>query len=251
MFFGMRKRNKEQHEEPNYWISFTDFALSFLISFILLSSLMLAYQYKEKQKAEEIANNLASSIGQIQENYAVRAHIGKKLKETFQGDNSVFVDPTSGFVRLSENAIEFYPDSAALKSSPYYIDQFFMKYISAIKNAVSPDGKINYYRDDYVQRIIIEGHINKVNEYVTGMDLSQARALTVYNHIYPHIMYDNELKEKVQAVGRGHFAPYDKNGNPSANRRVEFHFTLNEEKIAREQSQAIIDAEIAAKGSEK
>ena len=119
MFFGMRKRNKEQHEEPNYWISFTDFALSFLISFILLSSLMLAYQYKEKQKAEEIANNLASSIGLIQENYAVRAHIGKKLKETFQGDNSVFVDPTSGFVRLSENAIEFYPDSAALKSSPY------------------------------------------------------------------------------------------------------------------------------------
>ena len=83
------------------------------------------------------------------------------------------------------------------------------------------------------------------------MDLSQARALTVYNHIYPHIMYDNDLKEKVQAVGRGHFAPYDKKGNPSANRRVEFHFTLNEEKIAREQSQAIIDAEIAAKGSEK
>ena len=30
-----------------------------------------------------------------------------------------------------------------------------------------------------------------------------------------------------------------------------YDFTLNEEKIAREQSQAIIDAEIAAKGSEK
>ena len=251
MFFGRRIKKETYQEEPNYWISFTDFAMSFLISFILLSSLILAYQYSQKLKAEERLEELTNTIVSIQENYAVRSNIAKKLQETFKDDSRVSVEPATGVVRLKENVIEFYGDSAQLKSDPLFIDQFFSKYIDALKHSVSPNKEINYYDDDYIKRIIIEGHINKVDENSTGMDLSQDRALTVYNRIYPQIKNDVELKEKVQAVGRGHFVPYNKSGsNPSANRRVEFHFTLNEEKIAKEQSQAIIDAENAFKGVE-
>ena len=242
MFFGMLRRKEEQYDEPNYWISFTDFALSFLISFILLSSLMLAHQYKQKIALEK-------SIAEIQENYSVRANIGKKLKDTFKNDSSVTVDEITGTITLRENAIEFYADSSNLKSNSSYIDQFFRKYVTALKNSFSPDGSINYYEEDYIKRIIIEGHVNKTNEYTTGMDLSQDRALTVYNQVYPQIKNDNLLKVKVQAVGRGHFVPYGDGKNASANRRVEFHFTLNEEKIVKEQSQAIIDAQSLSKGS--
>lgn len=242
MFFGMLRRKEEQYEEPNYWISFTDFALSFLISFILLSSLMLAHQYKQKLALEK-------SIVKIQENYAVRANIAKNLKEIFKNDSSVIVDEVSGTITLRENAIEFFADSASLKSNSSYIDQFFKKYIVALKSSVSPDGTINYYDDDYIKRIIIEGHVNKTNEYSTGMNLSQDRALTVYNQIYSQIKNDQLLKEKVQAVGRGHFVPYGDGKIASANRRVEFHFTLNEEKIAKEQSLAMIDAQSLSKGN--
>ena len=28
MLFGMNRRKKETYEEPNYWISFSDFAIS-------------------------------------------------------------------------------------------------------------------------------------------------------------------------------------------------------------------------------
>jgi outer membrane protein OmpA-like peptidoglycan-associated protein len=248
MLFGMNRRKKETYEEPNYWISFSDFAISFLISFILLSSLILAYQYNQKLKTEEMANKLAASIVDIQETYAVRANIAKKLKEVFKDDLNVYVDEVSGTVTLKENVIEFFGDSAKLKSNPAFIDGFFVKYVKALREATSPNGKINYYNEDYIKRIIIEGHINKVNENTTGMELSQARALTVYNRIYPQIKNDYELKTKVQAVGRGYFAPYGNGKNPSANRRVEFHFTLNEEKIAKEQSQAIIEAEKNSKG---
>jgi outer membrane protein OmpA-like peptidoglycan-associated protein len=237
MFFGMNRRKEEQYEEPNYWISFTDFALSFLISFILLSALMLADQYKQKIKLEK-------SMEIIQENYAVRINIAKVLEEEFKNDDSVFVDPSSGVMRLKENAIEFYPDKSTLKSNPEYIDNIFSKYINALQRATSPNGEINYYEEDYVQRIIIEGHVHETNaQTTTGMGLSQDRALTVYNQIYPQIRYDNKLKEKVQAVGRGHFIPYGDGTNDSANRRVEFHFTLNEEKIATEQSNAIANAQ--------
>ena len=103
MLFGMNRRKKETYEEPNYWISFSDFAISFLISFILLSSLILAYQYNQKLKTEEMANKLAASIVDIQETYAVRANIAKKLKEVFKDDLNVYVDEVSGTVTLKEN----------------------------------------------------------------------------------------------------------------------------------------------------
>lgn len=243
MFFGMNRRKEAQHDEPNYWISFSDFAFSFLISFILLSSLMLAYQYQQKLNSEKINETLKENMNSITENYAVRTNIAKKLKEAFANDPSVYVNEDSGTITLTKNAIEFYGDSATLKSNASYIDNFFYTYINALKSALSPDGNINYYNEDYIKRIIIEGHVNKVSENSTGMQLSQDRALTVYNQIYPQIRYDNKLKEKVQAVGRGHFIPYGDGTNDSANRRVEFHFTLNEEKIATEQSNAIANAQ--------
>ena len=243
MFFGMNRRKEEQYEEPNYWISFTDFALSFLISFILLSALMLADQYKQKIKLEK-------SMEIIQENYAVRINIAKVLEEEFKNDDSVDVDSSSGKMTLTENAIEFYPGNPTLKSNPEYIDNIFSKYINALQRATSPNGEINYYEEDYVQRIIIEGHVHKTNEQTTtGMGLSQDRALTVYNRIYPQIRNDDKLKEKVQAVGRGHFFPYPNGTSASANRRVEFHFTLNEEKIVKEQAQAIKEAQLSSKGN--
>lgn len=237
MFFGMLRKKEEQYEDANYWISFTDFALSFLISFLLLSSLLLAHQYQQKIKLE-------NSMREIQENYAVRANIAKKLKEAFSNDSSVNVDEISGTITLKENAIEFYPDLPILKSDPEYIDRFFSKYIRALKSTYSPDGSINYYDEGYIKRIIIEGHVNRVSEYGTYMELSQNRALTVYNRIYNQIQTDNALKERVQAVGRGHFVPYGDGSNASANRRVEFHFTLNEEKIV----ENVIGAQTETKG---
>lgn len=246
MFFGKRIKKQEQDEEPNYWMSFSDFAFNFLISFILLTSLILADQYKKNAEIENAKQELEQKYEEIKEDYAVRKHIAEALSKEFKNDKSVTVDPTTGTITLSENAIEFHPDSAKLKSNPQYIDNFFKRYLHALKKATSPNrtnGSINYYTNDYINRIIIEGHVNKVNPNSTGMELSQERALTVYNQIYPQIKNDLKLKKKVQAVGRGHFIEYGDGKSASANRRVEFHFTLNEEKIVQEQQDAIINAQ--------
>lgn len=246
MFFRRKIQHEEPNEEPNYWMSFSDFAFNFLISFILLTSLILADQYKKNAEIESAKQELEEKYENIKEDYAVRKHIAEALYKEFQGDKSVTVNRTTGTITLSENAIEFYPDSPKLKSNAQYIDNFFKRYIKALQSANSPkreSGSINYYKNDYINRIIIEGHVNKVNPNSTGMELSQERALTVYNRIYPQIKDNTKLKKKVQAVGRGHFVQYGDGNSASANRRVEFHFTLNEEKIVKEQQEAIMNAQ--------
>lgn len=244
MFFRRKIQHEEPNEEPNYWMSFSDFAFNFLISFILLTSLILADQYKKNAEIESAKQELEEKYENIKEDYAVRKHIAEALEKEFKNDKkNVKVDPKTGKITLRENAIEFYPDSSKLKSNAQFIDNFFARYLKALQNATSPNGRINYYEDEYISRIIIEGHVNKVNPNSTGMELSQDRALTVYNRIYPQIKNSTELKEIVQAVGRGHFQEYEGGNSASANRRVEFHFTLNEEKIVKEQQEAIMNAQ--------
>lgn len=246
MFFRRKIQHEEPNEEPNYWMSFSDFAFNFLISFILLTSLILADQYKKNAEIESAKQELEEKYENIKEDYAVRKHIAEALEKEFKNDKNVKVDTKTGTITLRENAIEFYPDSSKLKSNAQFIDNFFARYLKALQNANSPKretGSINYYKNNYISRIIIEGHVNKVNPNSTGMELSQDRALTVYNRIYPQIKNSTELKKMVQAVGRGHFQEYDGGNSASANRRVEFHFTLNEEKIVKEQQEAIMNAQ--------
>ena len=234
MFYKTRRQHKENNEEPNYWISFSDFAFSFLISFILLTSLMLAEQYKQKEEADKYADEIKNSFSEIQENYAVRNYIAKELKKEFANNKKVEVDENTGRITLLNKAILFKEGDDILLSDPKFIEDFFEDYIRVLKNTKSPDKTITYY-DNYIEGIIIEGHVHaESTDNQRWMELSQDRARKVYNIIYPQIKNDTKLKEKVQTVGRGSLIKYIYAKDNNDNRRVEFHFILNEEKIAEE-----------------
>lgn len=245
MFFGSRRQREESIEEPNYWISFSDFAFSFLISFILLTTLIIIDQQNKNAEAN-------STILKIKENYAVRNYIAIELDKTFKNNPNIDVNPETGNITILNQAILFKQKDSILLSNPEFIKDFFEKYINALKNAKSPDGQINYY-DKYIDRIIIEGHVHgdSTTDPRDWMKLSQDRARTVYNILYPQIQKDtDDLIAKVHTAGRSNLIEYKNAKVPDDNRRVEFHFTLNEELIAQELADDI-QTELVSTGSNK
>ena len=103
MFFGNKKRHEEPNEAPNYWMSFSDFAFNFLIIFILLTTLILADQYKKNAEIESAKQELEEKYESIKEDYAVRMHIAKALDKEFKNDENIKVDPQTGTITLTDD----------------------------------------------------------------------------------------------------------------------------------------------------
>jgi len=107
MFFVNKRKRQEKNDLPNYWMSFTDFALSLLISFILLSTLLLVREYQK----QEILNN---KLDKITSNFDVRVNIANSLKEEFKNElESGKIESISdaGAITLGERVVEFKADS--------------------------------------------------------------------------------------------------------------------------------------------
>ena len=98
---------------------------------------------------------------------------------------------------------------------------------------------------DYVAEIIIEGHADMSGDYLSNLNLSQQRALSVVSYFLSDTFYGLTAQEKEQlrsivtANGRSWVAPvYNEDGtvNMEASRRVEFKFRLKDAEMIAEMS---------------
>lgn len=220
MFY--KKRSSEDNDNPNFYMSFTDFALTLLITFILLSTFVIVNLNQENDRFQKV-------LDKGFESFKVREIIAENLIEEFKDFPGVTIDKYTGKVTLDSNKTEFYPEQSILvneQSTYNFINAFFPRYLKAIKKDST------YY--EYVKSITIEGHTARSGDELRRMQLSLERAFTIYSYIY-YNRYNYGIVDdfnKIQAVGRGSYELKD-TANPEGanNRRVEFSFTLDEDKI--------------------
>ncbi len=247
----IHRRRKNEEETSNYWLCIGDLMAGALIIFILLFVLQILNVNKKLVEKEELLGNLGDLenkvaglinrekflkdksdslekiIGMKQD--IVSIILGKFKKEKLKID----IDTKTGNIKL-DDSILFNFGSADLKpEGKEFLKEFVPKYVEVFFG----DSKVRAY----VTQIVIEGHTDSVGSYLSNLDLSQRRALSVVKFIFgqemPDFKWKNDLKKIITANGRSNILLIkDKYGNPDAkkSRRVEFQFKLDDERANQE-----------------
>lgn len=247
----IRRYRKNEEQESNYWLSIGDLMAGALIIFILLFVLQILNVNKKLAEKEELLGNLGDLEKKVaylegvekalqtkSENLErivgmkqaiVSIIIGKFKKENLKID----IDAKTGNIKL-DDSILFSFGSAELKpEGKEFLKEFVPKYVEVFfgDNNVKP----------YITQIVIEGHTDNVGSYLSNLDLSQRRALSVVKFIFgeemPNFKWKEELKQIITANGRSNILLVkDKYGNIDdiKSRRVEFQFKLDDEKANQE-----------------
>jgi outer membrane protein OmpA-like peptidoglycan-associated protein len=167
--------NKEEAEE-SFWISYADLATGFMMAFIVIS--LLLYNRDEE-------------TNKIKSKYAELAEV---FKDKFKDEPSIEVNESEGTVRFLANdgqQVLFADNSDEL--TPYF---------KALLNRFTPiyfDEVQRVRRDSAESRVIIkeiriEGHASNTGSYVTNLDLSSRRALSVYRFVASSSYYNQQIE---------------------------------------------------------
>ena len=176
---------------------------------------------------------LDEQTGRIDDLVGLRARIIEDLSgELAAAHIRATVDAKTGDIVLSSgvlfqsNSYEIMSDGKAL------LNQFIPLYLSVLL-------KPEYV--DYLGQIIIEGHTDTNGEYLSNLELSQNRALSVAKYVLQMPSLSAAQREYLQLIltstGRSESDPiYNRDGtvNMDASRRVEFKFSLKDAEMIEE-----------------
>ena len=136
-----------------------------------------------------------------------------------------------GAVLFQSNRSNIMDDGRAL------LDQFIPLYLSVL---LKPE------YSDYLGQIIIEGHTDTDGEYISNLELSQNRALSVAKYVLqmPGLTANQRalLQQILTSTGRSFSDPvYNSDGsvNKDASRRVEFKFSLKDAEMIDEMNRIL------------
>lgn len=240
----IRRYRKNEEEESNYWLSIGDLMAGALIIFILLFVLQILNVNKKLAEKEELLGNLGDLEGKVKqltaEGNRLEKIVGMKqaivsiIIDKFKKENlKIDIDARTGNIKL-DDSILFSFGSAELKpEGKEFLKEFVPKYVEVFfgDNNVKP----------YITQIVIEGHTDNVGSYLSNLDLSQRRALSVVKFIFgeemPYFKWKEDLKKIITANGRSNILLIkDKYGDidDTKSRRVEFQFKLDDEKANQE-----------------
>ena len=167
---------------------------------------------------------------QIDNLIGVRSRIIEDLRDEMRSANlDTVVDRQTGAITFTSSVLFDY-NSSDLK------DSFLTVYVHTL---------LSEENQDYVAEIIIEGHADMSGDYLSNLNLSQQRALSVVSYFLSDEFYGLTAQEKEQlrsivtANGRSWVDPvYNEDGtvNMEASRRVEFKFRLKDAEMIEEMS---------------
>ncbi|MEB6548984.1 OmpA family protein [Heyndrickxia sporothermodurans] len=236
---GMRNTRRQylsghEEEKESYWVSYTDLMSGLVIILALVLMVAIfdmqgAYEEAEasvKQKEETIQKQNKM----IEEVVGVKAKIIDELVRAFKDSNlALQVDKQTGTIKFSGGVLFKSNSTEISDGGKQYLKEFIPKYIGVL---------LSKQFKDQISQIIIEGHTNKVGDYLFNLNLSQGRALSVVEEIYskdfPKFPQKTELSKIITANGRSHSVPiYNKKGKIDAekSRRVEFKFRLKDDQV--------------------
>lgn len=219
---------KGEQDEGHFWPSFTDLLTVILLCFVLIFIIMMVIKSLQIEEMEK-------TIDQIM---GVRVNLIEDLKAEFDGATvGVEVDEETGAL-IFDTDILYAFDAAELKPEGFeFLDAFVPTYLEVLLEG-------GY--EDYISEIIIEGHADRTGGYLYNLELSQARAFSVAEHIlsdrFPEAAVQEPLIERLTVNGRSYTdIRTDEAGEYSAedSRRVEFKFRLKDEEILEQTRQLL------------
>ena len=181
---------------------------------------------------------MAAQAQKIDAIVGMRTQIVSDLSQTLSRSGlRATVDPTNGDIVL-ESAVFFEFNSYQLsEEGQLLLDRFLPAYMSVL---LSPE-----YRD-YLGEIIIEGHTDSVGEYMTNLELSQARAQTVVRYCLTTPALSSRQRDLLRTLivpkGKSYTDPvYNADGtiNDEKSRRVEFKFSLRDSEMITEMNRIL------------
>lgn len=245
-----RTRRRGTDEETSYWLSYSDMMAALLLTFVLIISftmlqskilyddkqneLDLQQEELEEQKGivEEQQKVMDDQQEQLDELIGVRSELIKALKDEFDDTNlSVKVDEKTGAITFDSSVLFDFNKYNVKDTGKEFLDEFVPRYFNVLM-----DEKFK----GYVTEIIIEGHTDTEGGYLSNLELSQKRALSVATYCLDeneNVLPMDEveiLRGIVTANGRSFSNPiYNEDGtvNMDASRRVEFKFRLEDQEM--------------------
>lgn len=196
---------EEYEEDATTWIALSDMMTGLMAIFLALSIAILLIK---ESKRDAIILTVSESII-------------NKLKQKGIDAN---IDPKTGRLMVSTDT-NFDFNSADLKAQGKSdLDTIIPIYAEAIFT-LKPE------QIDSIDRILIEGHTDKVGSYVSNMTLSSQRANAILTYIdsMDNFKYKDQLLRKLTAVGRGEndATGADNRENP-ADRKVVIRFEFKD-----------------------
>ena len=167
----------------------------------------------------------------------MRSRIIEDLRDEMRSANlDTVVDRQTGAITFTSSVLFDYNSSDLKDSGKAWLDSFLPVYVHTL---------LSEENQDYVAEIIIEGHADMSGDYLSNLNLSQQRALSVVSYFLSDTFYGLTAQEKEQlrsivtANGRSWVDPvYNEDGtvNMEASRRVEFKFRLKDAEMIAEMS---------------
>lgn len=196
---------EEYEEDATTWIALSDMMTGLMAIFLALSISILLIK---ESKRDAIILTVSKSI------------INKLKQEGIDAN----IDPKTGRLMVSTDT-NFDFNSADLKAQGKSdLDTIIPIYAEAIFT-LKPE------QIDSIDRILIEGHTDKVGSYVSNMTLSSQRANAILTYIdsMDEFQYKDRLLNKLTAVGRGEndATGADNRENP-ADRKVVIRFEFKD-----------------------
>jgi chemotaxis protein MotB len=178
----------------------------------------------------------------------VRTKIIRDLSDALAAaDLKASVDANTGDIMLESSVFFDVGKSTIKESGQELLNKFIPVYLSVL---LSDDYK------DYLGEIVIEGHTDTQGTYLSNLELSQQRALTVATYCLEMngltSQQQEELRQLLTAKGRSYSDPvYAEDGtvDMDASRRVEFKFRLKDSEMI-EEMRAILDDSGSSDGSD-
>lgn len=226
---------KNNGEEHNFWMSYTDLLSGFLIVFIIAT---IIYQHEQNKiysvVKEKGYNNVEDVVKMVNkyENEKNLKNINDKFKQLFDSlkVENVEFDTIEGSIRFypARGHVLFRPDADRME--PNLKDRIKLIGKPFVQEAIKIAKKYPS------MEIRIEGHTDTTDTFMYNLDLSSRRAYSVYECIHDECeLNDNELEfveKQMISVGYSYAKPLDINGklvpfnsdnvDMGTSRRIEF-----------------------------
>lgn len=233
-----RASSRKGTENP-FWLSYSDLMAALLLVFVLLLLVLMSSAQLELEQTRQ----------ELKEVKRIRVDIIRALRAAFEGTDVKFeIDRRTGAIRF-RNRILFKRNQRTLsEQGKAQLNKFVPIYARVLLS--------EEFRE-YIAQITVEGHTDTTRPpymtepegYLFNLELSQARAMAVVNHVFgssgPDFPERQSLRSLLRTTGGSYMQlilDADGKEDADASRRVEFQFRLKHEELIEEMREILASA---------
>ena len=195
-------------KEANFWVSYSDLATGLMIVFMVVMLLMVVRSKLQTAMQQDRVKDVVQSIEII---LSAKSRLANDIKTAID-DKSVQVDPVTAQVKISNKALAFPVNSAALGPEGLeFLGWIVPRYVCSLwqhdrkeclDKGLSACERVDPEAPGGVRRILVRGHASLQGESRRNRELSAERARSVVEEVH-------RLIDEFQEASREGSAPPD------------------------------------------